>query len=433
MRALQPSVAPPSDRVIGWPTLPSLDPAPLGGVQRVGTRREVSQMLRTRMAKASLVAGALILAMMGPAMAAGGPGDTPGKGGPSMGAGAPAAAAPTAARPDSPGNGGGPMDNPGSGNGRPESPGGGGGKPDNPGGGGGKPGGETAGNNLSFPVQWSEDGMTVALPGDPAVVTVNGVVLPGTYSTDDMTPCLGAVQKDANNSWQADSALAASNVITTIDWGDNLESKDWKLGTVVRVETGLYDNVLPDTMTRYEMCYISGSGTDEVWGLRVTGSAGAYVPVQVENTEAMVYTAGARLTIQQIVPGGTYTWDPATHMWTGTGASAPIFNAAAWQKTTDGPGSYGAELNVGGKIVYGFVWKTTGLTAGEYRLTFSLDDAEAGFVGSGASFDATTTILGAVTEVAAAEEGGGNTAVVDTANQLTYIDVGLTSGGGSSR
>jgi hypothetical protein len=327
------------------------------------------------------------------------------------------------------------MENPGSGSGRPENPGGGGGKPDNPGGGGGKPGGETAGNNLSYPVQTAESVYPLTFPGTAGTVTIDGVVLPGTYSTDDLTPCLGAVQKDALNSWQADSALATPNVVTTIDWGDNLESKDWKLGTVVRVETGLYDNVLAAPMTRYEMCYISGSGTDEVWGLRVTGTAGNYTAVEVpDNLEAMVYTAGARLTIQQIVPGGTYTWDPATHAWTGTGASAPIFNMAAWQRTEDGPGSYGAELNVGGKIVYGYVWKTTGLTAGEYRLTFSLDDAEAGFVGSGAAFDATTTILASTeVEAAAEDEGGGNTAQIDTANQLTYIDVALTAGGGSTR
>ena len=85
-------------------------------------------------------------------------------------------------------------------------------------------------------------------------------------------------------------------------------------------------------------------------------------------------------------------------MWTGTGAGAPVFNMAAWQRTTDGPGSYGAELNVGGKIVYGFVWRTTDLTAGEYRLTFSLDN-DAEFTpfgrGSGAAFDISRPSFGA--------------------------------------
>ena len=54
-------------------------------------------------------------------------------------------------------------------------------------------------------------------------------------------------------------------------------------------------------------------------------------------------------------------------------STAPVFNKATCEKTADGPGSYGAELNVQGKVVYGYVWTTRGLTAGEYRLTFSID------------------------------------------------------------
>jgi hypothetical protein len=400
-------------------------------------------MMKSRIAKAATVASVLLVAAMAPAMAAGGPAGA-GAGGEMGGQGLHAtasadgghgvdAAQPTDAGGGPPADTGGgpPADMGGGGSGG----GGGGGKPDDPGGGGGKPGGETAGNNLSFPVQWSETGRTVTLPGVMDVVTIQGTVLPGTYTPDDLTPCLGAVQKDPLNSWQADSVLATPNSVTTIDWGDNLESKDWKLGTVVRVETGLYDSVLDAAMTRYEMCYISGSGTDEVWGLRVTGSAGNYVPVSFESTEAMVYTAGARLTIQKIdaATAGSLTWDAATHQWTGTGATAPVFNMATWERTSDGPGSYGAELNVGGKIVYGFVWRTSGLEEGEYRLTFSLDndaefDSGATLVGAG--------ILQAVEEevtVSAEDEGAGNTAVVDDTNDLTYIDVGLVGGGGSAR
>jgi hypothetical protein len=389
-------------------------------------------MLKSRMAQASVVAGALILAMIGPAMAAGGPGDAgAGQGGPAAGAGMGAGGGNdvgAAARPENPGGGGGKPDNPGGGGGKPDNPGGGGGKPDNPGGGGGKPGGETAGNNLSFPVQWSESAYSVTVPGTEGLVTILGEVLPGYTGTEEdetRVPCLGAVQKDSLNSWRADSALVTPNVVTTIDWGDNLESKDWKLGGVVRVETGLYDSVLAAAMTRYEMCYISGSGTDEVWGLRVTGTPGAYTAVELESPEAMVYTAGARLTIQQIVPGGTYAWDPVTHAWTGAGAGDPVFNMAAWQRTTDGPESYGAELNVGGKIVYGYNWRTSGLTAGEYRLTFSLDGAESTFAGSGAAFDATTAIRSEAV-ITAEDEGDGNTAHVVPTHQLTYIDVGLS-------
>jgi hypothetical protein len=399
-------------------------------------------MLSTRVAKVALVAGAMIIAAMGPAMAAGPP-DGAGAGSgsdhgvvitaPAIGSGGgqfgrtdTAGGGPsiTAGEPGNPGGGGG---------GNPDRPGGGGGnKPEDPGGGGGKPGGETAGNNLSFPVLWSEDGRSVSLPGEAGVVLTDGPVLPGTYTPDDSTPCMGAIQKNTLNSWQADSMTVAPNSVTTIDWGDNLESKDWRLGTVVRVETGLYKDIAPDTMTRYEMCYISGSGTDEVWGLRVTGNAtDGYEAVTTDSPEAMVYTAGARLTIQQIVPdlAGGLTWDEATHAWTGPGASDPVFNMAAWERVSDGPGSYGAELNVSGKIVYGFVWTTADLEAGEYRLTFSLDNDE-GF-DSGATL-VEADILGS-TEIEVSEEGdGGNTAVVDRVNDLTYIDVGLVPGGGST-
>ena len=308
-------------------------------------------------------------------------------------------------------------------------PGGGGG------GGGGKPGGETAGNNLSFPVEWSEVGRLLTLPGVEEAASVGGVVAAGTYTMDDLTECLGAVQKDVLNTWQAENELIPGTTVARIDWGDNLESKDWRVGQVVRVETGLYGDVDP-SMTRFEMCYITGSGTSEVWGLRVIDSVTAiprYTPVTSESTEAMVYTAGARMTIQRIDPEKTLTWDSVTHAWIGEGAVAvPVFNKATHEKVADGPGSYGAELNVQGKVVYGYVWTTRGLPAGEYRLTFSLDQLPT--FASGTSFDALTTILESLeAEVVAEEETGGNVPVVDVTNQLTYIDVALTTGGGGGR
>jgi hypothetical protein len=80
-------------------------------------------------------------------------------------------------------------------------------------------------------------------------------------------------------------------------------------------------------------------------GLRVTQNEdGSYVPVTSMSTEAMVYTGAARLTIQQIDPAKTLTWDPSSHAWTGEGAIAtPTFNMATWERTADGPCSYGAE------------------------------------------------------------------------------------------
>ncbi len=291
---------------------------------------------------------------------------------------------------------------------------------------GGKPGGVTAGNNLSFPVEWSEAAYKLTLPGTMETASIAGTVATGTYTMEDLTPCLGAVQKQALNVWQAENAVVTPNAVTTIDWGDNLESKDWRAGQVVRVETGLYDEALPAAMTKYEMCYISGSGTTEVWGARVTDNGdGTYTPVTTESNVAMVYTAAARLTIQKVDPALALTWDPVTHVWTGPGViGTPIFNKATYEKTADGPGSYGAELNVQGKVVYGYVWQTSGLTAGEYRLTFSLDQPTA--------FTPGVTLEGA--QVLTTTEGS-NQAVVQDADDLTYIDVGLTgkAGGGGKK
>lgn len=304
---------------------------------------------------------------------------------------------------------------------------------------GGRPGAEVVGNNLSFPVEWSEAAYQLVLPGTEQQASIEGTVSAGTYTMDDLTPCLGAVQKHPLNVWQAENEIVTPNEVTEIDWGDNLESKDWRAGQVVRVETGLYDTVLASPMLRYEMCYISGSGTTEVWGLRVTQNEdGSYMPVTTPSTEAMVYTGAARLTIQRIGDLGvtpTLVWDAAEHRWETDGGvpAQEIFNSATWQKASDGPGSYGAELNVQGKVVYGYVWNTRGLTAGEYRLTYSLDQAWTTAAGSfvpGVDFAGEAIVRLPVEEVVAEAEGGGNTAYVLPAEHLTYIDVGLTAGGG---
>jgi hypothetical protein len=68
---------------------------------------------------------------------------------------------------------------------------------------------------------------------------------------------------------------------------------------------------------------------------------------------------------------------------------------------------------VQGKIVYGYVWTSKGITAGEYRITFSLDQPP--FFAPGVS------LAGAMVGLAEA-----NQAYVDAANELTYLDVAMT-------
>ncbi|TPE46195.1 hypothetical protein [Pontibacter mangrovi] len=323
---------------------------------------------------------------------------------------------------------------------------GGGGSGGNGGGGGGT---ESTGNNLSFPVIWSEGVPLVLRPA------LNGVQLGGDWwyvwgenpidpsspiyscNPDISDPCYPAgtpdvykayLQKDAANQWQA-SNFNATDVINVdaIDWGDNLESSDWSVTSKVRTEVVLYENLVTP-VTEYAMRHVSGWGIDEVHGLQVELDGDV---VYGPGTQATVFSPLARLTIQQLTSTTpSLTWDASVHAWTGD-VSAPLFNKAVYE-AADGPGYYNGEVNVKGKVIYGYTWdvKKLGMGPGTYRITFSFDQT-----GGGANlntfFDSGTTIMLPVEEVVAAEEpGGGGTAVVDATNNLTFIDVNITAAGG---
>ena len=294
-----------------------------------------------------------------------------------------------------------------------------------------------AGNNLSFPVIWAEADGRPTIPGVMGEELFDGEILDGTLGPDSTEECFGAVQKNPDNQWQAENIDAApGHTVNVIDWGDNLEVKDWKIGSPVRVETGLYDNTLDAPMNRYEMCYISGQGQTEKWGASVTSKNPSAKANVLPSEEAMVFTAGARLTIQRIVDPTKATWDAATHQWIGSGVVAPEFNSAVHEKTSDGPGSYGAELNVQGKIIYGYNWSTDGLFNGEYRLTFSLDGPTGSFLGSGTSLQGATILASEegeeeaslISPRAGSSPNSPNQAVVLGDQELTYIDVALEGG-----
>ncbi len=290
---------------------------------------------------------------------------------------------------------------------------------------------ETAGNNLSVPLLWTEaDHLPPIIPPDDVVEKFDGQVEQGYTVARDVTstPCQGALQKDLENVWQGEAALAAGKAISLVDWGDSIESRDPNLNAAyTRVEVGLYADITETPADGYEMCWISGQGQDEVWGAQVTGGMGSREPVITKRTAAQVYTAGARLTIQRIVPDRTYSWNPGTHRWEGSGADSPYFNGAIHEGAADGPGSFGAEVTVSGKLSYGYLWEAKSAPQGEYRLTFSLDGAEGEFLGSGTNLT-TATILASEEEssesmITARAASSGNTAVMRGDLDLTYIDV----------
>ncbi|MEJ5225648.1 MAG: hypothetical protein WHV44_14415 [Anaerolineales bacterium] len=272
-------------------------------------------------------------------------------------------------------------------------------------------------NNLSFPVIWSE-GVRMSVPGAMLSATLTkpyDVNKDGVITEADMLLCGGVTayayaQKTVGNTWQAENANGAGEVVVSeIDWGDSLESVDMKVGRPVRVELTLYKR-LDAPMTAYHMVMLANpSSPDEVQGACATTNPGTNdTALTYPSLEATVYSPYAKLVIQKIT-GTNLTWDGT--QWVGD-AGAPI------------KVSFAGELNVGGKVIYGLStggWKPTDI--GTYRITFYLPKDKNTF------FDENTKIRLAA-EVTAASEGGeaGGDAVVDPANNLTYIDIRVIGG-----
>lgn len=327
---------------------------------------------------------------------------------------------------------------------------------------GGKPtGGEVYGNNLSFPVIWA-DGITKVVPGTMGTVTLAGewwgvwgvdpidpqapLYSCGPYLTPDAIPCTEAeyrayVQKDPKNSWQASNWVPDVPInVDFIDWGDNLESIDWSLTSQVRVEMVLLESTETSPIqpvTQYAMRHTDSWGADEAHGLQTTLELvdGLPVPMYGPGDQATVYSPNARFTIQKLnVDAKTderlnsLEWVPEIG-WVEPGGSPvdlvgnPIYNNLAV-----------AEINVKGKIIYGYTWGVRKLNAGAgyYRITFSFDPN----TNLNTFFDQFTEIIVAIEEevtTEAEEDSRGGTAVVDFNKNLTYMDiliVGKTTGSG---
>ncbi len=346
--------------------------------------------------------------------------------------------------------------------------------------------GETAGNNLSFPVIWSE-GVEKILPGTPGmdpILTGGWWYWWGTEGTDpNITPLSCApdpdnealcddglpgqttgdapgegwvkayLQKDARNTWQASAFDAAGPLdVHWIDWGDNLESVDWYTRSQVRTEVVLFQD-LATPMLEYEMRHVSGWGITEVHGLAATQAS---VPMLGPGDQATVFSPCARLTIQKLLvdredmPAGALEWVPGEG-WTETNplgqelVNPPIFNGAVYE-AQDGKGYYNAEINVKGRIIYGYTWNVRKLNdkivnggepAGDYRTTFSFDQ-------SCDTAELNTFFTQGITQIITPEEelfvpgteasdGGGGVPVLDFGNNLTYIDVRILERSGGRR
>lgn len=351
------------------------------------------------------------------------------------------------------------------------------------------PSGETAGNNLSYPVLWADD-VEKPLPGTMGVYSLNGEwwYVWGEDPYDPQQPiyscepdpinpevCLGGeapgdgistvykayVQKDVNNTWQAFNATPIGPVnIDLIDWGDDLESVDFSINSMVRAEVVLFEYldveeyVNKDLLEypQYPMRHVFGWGSSEVHGFQTDGEDDlgnpapyyeAVIPPAEENYLATVYSHNARFTIQKLKVDdlanlGALTWNPGVG-WTGDDINPPIFNMAVYQ-AGDGPGYYNAEINVKGKVIYGYTWKVRTLNEGEgyYRLTFSFDTEGPGAAVLNTFIDANTIFVEDLVPTTLAEDGEeerGGTPVILADQGITYMDILITpktKGGGGN-
>ncbi|MCJ7692992.1 MAG: hypothetical protein MUO22_06205, partial [Sedimentisphaerales bacterium] len=310
---------------------------------------------------------------------------------------------------------------------------------------------EESGNNLSLPVIWA-DGVEKVLRGTPGTME-EGVWVPGATTAEgnywlawtdsegidqtcdtsvsgecDEAPVDAIVvypQRDLGNTWQAQSLLLDPISgdppvgdppvdVTFVDWGDNLEAKNWYYKAIIRTETVLYQDISAAPMTGYEMKWLDGLGVDEVWGSTLN---------TYDSIDATVYTGCGRLTIQGLSvdpyetvtvpvldPNGDpvpvlgsngepkvdengdiiyeeyearvpktnedlgLTWNPLTSVWEGAVMDATHFNSVVWEATgSQDYEVYSAEINVKGKVIYGYNWNTRTFSDGPgyYRITFS--------------------------------------------------------------
>ncbi len=237
------------------------------------------------------------------------------------------------------------------------------------------------GNNLSFPVVFADGygigGAKLGTSTTPYLDTATGlrptatdIVEPFPYFDPADAVVRNLVtyyRQQSRSTWQADWVDGSSERQDVIvDWGDNLRSQSFKTTSVVRVETTLLEDTTSsapdDTLTAYTMTILEGSQTTEM-----QGTSG----VTYESNLRTVYTVHPRLLIQKLKGRGGDVDETVEG----------IELAVADRFGTDGTGTYGAEINVGGKVVYGYVWQLKSMSLsdaekrGWWRITFALDSS----------------------------------------------------------
>lgn len=311
----------------------------------------------------------------------------------------------------------------------------------------------TEANNLSFPVIWSDgyelelreppDGQAYSLKGQWSYVWGKSLTdnycckphpLDSLLCEDKTTPGDGVstlyksyIQQVKDNVWKADNFKATSPVaVDLIDWSDNLETADWNTRSLLNIEILLYEQ-LEEQMKEFAMRHLTGWGGGDICGFQCNLDG---EPVYGPGTVSTVYSHNARFTIQKINVNPSNI-EPEDIMWVpGEGwrnsislknvkiFNDPIFNMPVY-RSGDGPAYFNGEVNVEGRLSYGYLWHVQSLNSGKgfYRLTFSFD--KNGIVPLNTFFDENTTIIDPLKPAPSV----GGTPIIDVKNNLSYIDI----------
>ncbi len=224
----------------------------------------------------------------------------------------------------------------------------------------------TVGNNLSYPVVFTEGiGLTgLAVTTDPGVrptAEENILVdaLPFWYAGNVADYGAYYLQQGVNT-WQAEWLDGSAGGIqqAEVAWGDNLTGVQFNTHQNIRIEVVLND-LGGRQLSGFNMTALYGTGETEMQG--TDGTTAPFTPT--------LYSVMPRLILEKL--------DDATRQPVYTAFDGAIYEAFGG----DGPGSFTAEVNVAGKLIYGYNLMIQNLTLpgdlhkyGWWRATFVLDD-----------------------------------------------------------
>jgi hypothetical protein len=255
------------------------------------------------------------------------------------------------------------------------------------------------GNNLSVPVIFASGVGVTGTVISTADVTTTGLRPNNTqlqyaplyselaWSRLTLPTIGGYYCQNTENTWMAqwtNNTVGGADIPANAFWGDNITNQQWNVSSVIRVETELQPQTIPTDLEGFNMPYASGSNKNEI---KCTDGSTFLTSTVAPPT---IFSATARLTIQKLEGQG------------GAVACTYFDGSTADKFGNDGPGFYGAEVNVSGKVMYGYNWMLNRTLpascagqakAGWWRLTFWVDDTRTG-VASGNTYQGNVDIAG---------------------------------------